>query len=237
MSTANSANSIASILVDEYEATLADGSSIVSEWIDCATVDKFQFTGDASTSGLTATLESKATSTGAVTSSSVTYNDDSLYQISLAPRNRFMRFTWANNTGSQVTDASLQVKLTYGSSDRMTVAPLNATLSDTTQAGVTQTYIKGFAKSSFVGAFGGLNTYHSTPIVQIANKYKIDPANLNEVEIFEATGGSADNSGNLFRCQTGTSVGGYGVIRSTETLNYRAGQGVSAMFTASFTTE
>ena len=143
MSTANSANSIASILVDEYEATLNDGSAMVSEWIDCATVDKFQFTGDASTSGLTATLESKSTSSGAVTSSSITYNDDTLYQISLAPRQRYMRFTWTNNTGSQVTDASLQVKLTYGSSDRMTVAPLNTTLSDTTQSGVTQSILKG----------------------------------------------------------------------------------------------
>jgi hypothetical protein len=90
--------------------------------------------------------------------------------------------------------------------------------------------------SSHKGAFGEQITSHLTPIVQIANKYKIDPANLNEVEIFEATGGSADNSGNLFRCQTGTNVGGYGVLRSTETLNYRAGQGVEALFTASFTT-
>lgn len=86
------------------------------------------------------------------------------------------------------------------------------------------------------GAFGDLLTSHKMPIVQIANKYQIDPAELDIVEIFEATGGSADNSGNLFRCQTGASVGGYGVIRSVETLNYRAGQGVESMFTASFTT-
>jgi hypothetical protein len=86
------------------------------------------------------------------------------------------------------------------------------------------------------GVFGETITSHKTPIVQIANKYQIDPANLNDLEIFEATGGSADNSGNLFRCQSGTSVGGYGVLRSTETLNYRAGQGVEALFTASFTT-
>jgi len=86
------------------------------------------------------------------------------------------------------------------------------------------------------GAFGELITAHKSPIVQIANKYKIDPAELDILETFEATGGSADNSGNLFRCQTGTSVGGYGVIRSKDTLNYRAGQGIDAMFTASFTT-
>lgn len=86
------------------------------------------------------------------------------------------------------------------------------------------------------GAFGELMTSHKTPVVQIANKYRIDPAELNDIEIFEATGGSADNDVNMFRCQTGTSVGGYGVIRSKETLNYRAGQGVEAMLTASFTT-
>lgn len=86
------------------------------------------------------------------------------------------------------------------------------------------------------GAFGENITSHRMPVVQIANKYKIDPANLNEIEIFEATGGSADNNGNLFRCQTGTSVGGYGVVRSTETLNYRAGQGIQGFVTASFTT-
>jgi len=86
------------------------------------------------------------------------------------------------------------------------------------------------------GAFGEQLTTHKTPVVQIANKYQIDPANLNDLETFEATGGAADNNANLFRCQTGTSVGGYGVIRSLETLNYRAGQGIECQITAAFTT-
>jgi hypothetical protein len=86
------------------------------------------------------------------------------------------------------------------------------------------------------GAFGEQITSHKTPIVQIANKYQIDPAESQDLEIFEATGGSADNDANMFRCQTGTSAGAYGVVRSKETLNYRAGQGVEAMMTASFTT-
>jgi hypothetical protein len=97
------------------------------------------------------------------------------------------------------------------------------------------TYIK--SNNNQYGAFGEQLTSHKTPVVQIANKYKIDPANLTDLlEIFEATGGSADNNGNLFRCQTGTSSGGYGVVRSRETLNYAAGQGVEALFTAKFTT-
>ena len=91
-------------------------------------------------------------------------------------------------------------------------------------------------QKNIYGAFGEQITAHKTPIVQIANKYQIDPALLNDLEIFEATGGSADNNGNLFRCQTGTSIGGYGVVRSVETLNYRAGQGVECQITAAFTT-
>lgn len=86
------------------------------------------------------------------------------------------------------------------------------------------------------GAFGESIVAELTPEVQIANKYQIDPANLNNLEIFEATGGSADNNGNLFRCQTGTSVGGYGVIRSKDGVVYRAGEGIEARFTAKFTT-
>jgi hypothetical protein len=87
-----------------------------------------------------------------------------------------------------------------------------------------------------VGTFGETITAHKTPVVQISNKYQIDPTLNEELEVFAATGGSGDNNGNLFRCQTGTSLGGYGVIRSLNTLNYHAGQGVEAQFTAKFTT-
>lgn len=87
-----------------------------------------------------------------------------------------------------------------------------------------------------VGAFGELLTTEPTPIIQIANQYQLDPALRSDLETFTATGGSADSSGNLFRCQTGTSVGGYGVIRSKESLIYRAGEGVEATLTAAFTT-
>lgn len=91
-------------------------------------------------------------------------------------------------------------------------------------------------KEDIKAAFGEAITTHKTPVVQISNKYQIDPANNEELEVFEATGGSGDNNGNLFRCQTGTSVGGYGVVRSLNTLNYKAGQGIEAQFTAKFTT-
>jgi len=86
------------------------------------------------------------------------------------------------------------------------------------------------------GVFGEEISAHKTPVVQISNKYRIDPANLTErLEIYEGTGGTADNNGNQYRCQSGVSVGGYGVVRSKPTLNYHAGQGVECMITASFT--
>ena len=86
------------------------------------------------------------------------------------------------------------------------------------------------------GAFGELITTHKKPIVQFANKYEIDPSNLPYVEIFSATGGTTDNLTNRYRCQTGTNVGGYGVIRSKDTVNYLAGQGLECQITAAFTT-
>lgn len=87
-----------------------------------------------------------------------------------------------------------------------------------------------------VSAFGELIVVQPSPVLQFSNQYQLDPANRDDLEIFEATGGSADNSGNLFRCQTGTSAGGYGVIRSKEAVIYRPGEGLEALITATFTT-
>jgi hypothetical protein len=84
--------------------------------------------------------------------------------------------------------------------------------------------------------FGEAVTVEPTPIIQISNQYALDPSLREDLETFSATGGTADSNDNLFRCQSGTSVGGYGVIRSKEVAVYRAGQGVEARFTAAFTT-
>jgi hypothetical protein len=91
-------------------------------------------------------------------------------------------------------------------------------------------------KKLLSSVFGEQVVTEPTPQIQISSKYGIDPANRDEFEIFEATGGSADNVGNMFRCQTGTSLGGYGVVRTKETAVYREGQGHECRVTASFTT-
>ena len=82
--------------------------------------------------------------------------------------------------------------------------PINGNWLQTIEASLDN--VEQYTSDKSTGSFGEQITSHRMPVVQIANKYRIDPANLNEVEIFEATGGSADNNGNLFRCQTGTSV-------------------------------
>lgn len=83
--------------------------------------------------------------------------------------------------------------------------------------------------------FGEQVIVEPTPLIQISNQYGLDPSLRDDLEVFNATGGTVDSNDNLFRCQTGTSLGGYGVIRSKEVAVYRAGQGVEARITGSFT--
>jgi len=75
-----------------------------------------------------------------------------------------------------------------------------------------------------------------TPTIQISNAYELDPALREDLETFTGTGGVVDAILNMFRCQSGTSVGGYGVIRSVGTVRYRAGEGAICRITAAFTT-
>ena len=87
-----------------------------------------------------------------------------------------------------------------------------------------------------LGVFGENIVSKRQQAVNIENKYKIDPANIDELETYAATGGSVGTgSSNMFQCQTGTSVGGYGVIRSKEAAIYHAGYGVECLVTSTFT--
>lgn len=91
-------------------------------------------------------------------------------------------------------------------------------------------------KNLLTSVFGEQVAVEPTPQIQVSSKYDIDPADRVDLEVFEATGGTADNLNNLFRCQTGTSIGGYGVIRTLDTAVYREGQGHECRITAAFTT-
>jgi hypothetical protein len=80
-------------------------------------------------------------------------------------------------------------------------------------------------------AFGELAVAENTPFVQAAATYNFLPSNF---RAYTATGGSTGVSNNLFRVETGTSVGGYGAIQSFRAVNYKPGEGAMARFTALF---
>lgn len=82
-------------------------------------------------------------------------------------------------------------------------------------------------------AFGEQLVAELEPFIQATANYNLVPSNFRE---FSATGGTTGASGGMFFAQTGTSVGGYGAIQSFRSLNYKAGQGGMARFTALFTT-
>jgi len=82
-------------------------------------------------------------------------------------------------------------------------------------------------------AFGEPISVPLTPIIQLDALYGFDPK---EFETFTANGGSIqqDTAKTLFKVHTGTSAGGYSVLRSNRVIRYRPGQGVMARFTAQF---
>lgn len=80
-------------------------------------------------------------------------------------------------------------------------------------------------------AFGEVEVSQLEPFIQATAAYNLVPANFRE---FTATGGSTGASDGMFFASTGTSVGGYGAIQSFRSVNYKAGQGAMARFTALF---
>lgn len=114
--------------------TLANGSSIDTGFIDMATADKYQLSWIGSATGLTLQTQSKATENDAALSSSFTYSSGTFFNANYPVRQRFVRFILTNNTGLAVTDVNLEVKASYGSSDKLTVVPLNQGVTDSTPA-------------------------------------------------------------------------------------------------------
>lgn len=86
---------------------------------------------------------------------------------------------------------------------------------------------------SGTSAFGDFVTAELVPFIQATAVYNKLPANM---RTYTATGGSATLSNGEFVCQTGTSVGGYGVIRSVRSVNYKGGMSARFRGTGRFTT-
>jgi hypothetical protein len=90
-----------------------------------------------------------------------------------------------------------------------------------------------FGSASATSAFGEPIAVPITPVIQLDALYGLLPR---EFESFSASSGVVESTGTLMYVHTGTSPGGYGVIRSRRILRYRPGQGAMARFTAGFST-
>lgn len=146
MRVSNSQN--AEIIYSNYLSTLADSGEIDSGWIDMAGVDKVQISARASASGMTINVSSRATDPDGASGETaletpVTYTDGAFYLANIITRQRYMRFQWQNNTGSGVTDASLEIKQTFGSSDKLSVFPVGVNPSAFSQAALVQSIDRG----------------------------------------------------------------------------------------------
>lgn len=80
-------------------------------------------------------------------------------------------------------------------------------------------------------AFGDTIAVRKKPVAGIRATYGI----LTDAETFTASGGSVAATDNNFVLQTGTTVGGYGVIWQRQPVVYQQGVGVEAVGTAMFT--
>ena len=83
-----------------------------------------------------------------------------------------------------------------------------------------------------VSAFGENVSVPVTPVFQLDGLYGIDNQSF---ETYAENGGVTQSTGTLMECKSGTSLGGYGVIRSKRAVRYRPGQGALTRFTAQFT--
>jgi len=133
------------VIYSDYQSSLLNTESITSGWLDMESVDKVQFSGYADTAGMRMTIESKVNNTTAPTqlTTPVTYSDGTFYMFNVICRQRWMRFTWENTTGGTVNDASMEIKQTFGSSDKLSVFPVGVNPSVFSQAALVQSINRG----------------------------------------------------------------------------------------------
>lgn len=131
------------IVYSDYLPTLAVGEEMDSNWLDMVDVDKVQFSGYASLPGMTMTIESKAQPEQDPLITPLKYDDGVFYMFSIICRQRYMRFRWENTTGAEVSNVSMEIKQTFGGSDKLSVFPVGIQPSIFSQASLTQSVIRG----------------------------------------------------------------------------------------------
>ena len=84
-----------------------------------------------------------------------------------------------------------------------------------------------------VSAFGEPLAISPTAVIQLDAIYGTTSDVIQTYS--NGTGATAGSDSQLFRVESGTSQGGYGVLRSKRFMRYRPGQGIVTRFTAAFT--
>ncbi len=131
-------------LFSQYEATLADGAEIASPLLDMEGVDKWQGEFGSGVAGLTQVIETSNDAAFAeFTVTSSTQIDVTFQLFNVIVRQRYLRIRWQNNTGSPVSGCYAAIKASYGSSDKLSVFPLNVAPTDFSQAALVQAVTKG----------------------------------------------------------------------------------------------
>lgn len=94
--------------------------------------------------------------------------------------------------------------------------------------------LSGPTMAGQVSAFGEPLAISPTPVVQLDGIYGTTTSVIQTYT--NGTGAAAGAVNGMFSVSSGTSQGGYGVVRSKRFVRYRPGQGVVARMTAGFTT-
>lgn len=151
------------VIFSQFSEALANGEGFDSGWIDMGGTDKYQFTGFASAPGMSLNVLSRASNTQTPLETPSTYDEGTFFLFNAIARQRYMRFTWTNNTGSTVTNVSMEIKQTFGSSDKLSVFPVNVPPTNFSQAALVQSILRGLDQDGNfvnvgVNSVGALNT-------------------------------------------------------------------------------
>ena len=125
-------------------ASLAPGATFSSGWLDMESVDKLQLAAFG-VLGIKFDIESSShpEGTGTYLNSTVNPIPIDFYLANFLCRQRYMNFTLENITASTLPLISLEIKASYGSSDKLSVFPNIIEPSDFSQAALVQSIGKG----------------------------------------------------------------------------------------------
>lgn len=154
-------------LFSEYSASLADGAEIVSPVLDMAGVDKWQGEFGSGSSGLTQVIETSNVATFDEFEITSTTTVETTFQLfNVIVRQRYLRVRWQNNTGAPVSDCYAAVKASYGSSDKLSVFPINIDPTEFSQAALTQAIGRALnPDGNYINSpAGGISSANSTQV-------------------------------------------------------------------------